>query len=224
MIYGIQHAGSPELRASLSLCPPAGCADALIDGSADIALVPVAALPKVKDVQIITDYCISASQRVETVALLSNTDLSLVKRIYLDSHSRTSVQLVRVLARELWKIEPQYVDNLPLTLSQGEAMVAIGDKVFEIEGRFNHKTDLAQQWHMMTGLPFVFAVWASRPGVDQKIVNELNAAISYGVRNIPMTVPWDGFRERNLRYLTQNIEFELSEGKREAINLFLSKL
>lgn len=224
MIYGITHAAPVELRDALILCPPAECADALIDGRADIALIPVAEIRNVPNAEIITDFCISATGRVETVALLSNTPIDNIHTIYLDAHSRTSVQLVRILAREHWGITPRYIDDLPSDLLPGEAMVAIGDKVFEIENRFTQKTDLAQHWQEMTGLPFVFAVWVARIGVDKQLITQLNAALAIGVDSIPMAVPWDKNRERNLRYLTENIEFRLSEDKHKAIHLFLSKI
>lgn len=224
MIYGIIHAAPIELREALVLCPPAECADALIEGRADIALIPVAEITRIKNAQIITDFCISATGRVETVALLSNTPIENIHTIYLDAHSRTSVQLVRVLAREYWGITPRYIDNLPTELLLGEAMVAIGDKVFEIENRFTQKTDLAQHWQEMTGLPFVFAVWVARKGVNKQLIEQLNAALAIGVDSIPMAVPWDKNRERNLKYLTENIEFHLSEDKHKAIHLFLSKI
>lgn len=225
MIYGITHEAPKELRESLVLCPPASCADALEDGSADIALVPVAALKNLPDARIITSYCISASSKVETVVLLSDTPLEEVSKIYLDTHSRTSVQLVRILAREKWGIAPIFIDNIPPRLEPHEAMVAIGDKVFELEKNYKIKIDLAQHWQEHTGLPFVFAVWATRKdNIDSRLVDQLDAAIGYGVRNIPLAVPWDDQRERNLHYLTHNIEFELSKAKHEAINLFLSKL
>ncbi|MEG1464282.1 MAG: menaquinone biosynthesis protein [Mucinivorans sp.] len=224
MIYGITHAAPAELRDGLVLCPPAQCADALANSSADIALVPVAALKTLPQARIITQYCISASGPVATVALLSNTDLAHIRTIYLDPHSRTSVQLVRILAQEKWAIEPRYVDQLPQKLAAGEGILAIGDKVFDLQTRFTHKIDLAQQWQELTALPFVFAVWATCRNIDSQIVDALNHAIGYGVHHIPMAVPWDESRERNIAYLTQNIEFELNEAKHEAINLFLSKL
>lgn len=224
MIYGITHAAPKYLRDALVLCPPASCAAALADGSADIALIPVATLKTIPNSHIITDYCISASDRVETVALLSDTPLNDIHTIYLDAHSRTSVQLVRILAREKWQITPKYIDNIPEELTAGEAMVAIGDKVFEIEKRYSQKVDLAYEWQQHTGLPFVFAVWATCKNIDQQIVKELNDALAHGVRNVPLSVPWDENRQRNLRYLTHNIEFTLNASKTEAINLFLSKI
>ena len=160
-----RHAAVPEAGRllaggdiALSLEVPSLCAASAIAGDTDIALVPAAAVPLIPGFsfssvpalspdgftpQVITDFCIGAEGPVETVVLLSDTPLCDVRRVYLDSHSRTSVQLVRVLAREHWRIGPQWVYFADCGsaaaagrgLEYGEAMVAIGDKVFRGVGR-----------------------------------------------------------------------------------------
>ena len=90
-VYGLQHADS--LRADLLLAPPADCAKNYIEGRADIALLPVAVVPELKNTNIVTDYCIGAVGAVRTVTVMSNEPITTVKRIWLDAHSRTSVQL-----------------------------------------------------------------------------------------------------------------------------------
>ena len=94
-IYGIRHAG--DLRAELLLTPPALCASNFIDGNADIALLPSAVVPRLKDAELVTDFCIGAEGEVRTVVVVSNTPIEEVRRIWLDAHSRTSVQLTGYL-------------------------------------------------------------------------------------------------------------------------------
>lgn len=231
-VYGIRHcaATSSSLRDSLLLAPPAECARLAINGEADIALVPVGALPELLKAQpgaeIITSYCISSSGGVRTVVLLCDSPIDQLHTIYLDAHSRTSVQLAQLLARSKWKITPRFVDGLPSDhqLSDGEAMVAIGDKVFELEDRFAVVTDLSDEWREMTGLPFVFAVWIALTPTGLAYADELNDALKFGAQNIERSLPDDPLRPRNLDYLTRSIEFDLSEPKRAAMNLFLSQI
>lgn len=224
MIYGIEHA-TPELRAALSLAVPALCAQSLIDQTADVALVPVAEIPHISNAKIITDYCISAYGKVDTVALLSRVPLDQIKTIYLDAHSRTSVQLARILARELWNIQPNWVENIPTKeLAETEAIVVIGDKVFDIQSNFSYKWDLAEQWQLLTGLPFVFAAWVSRTAVGDAIEQELNQALSYGCDHISESIPDHYDHEKAYKYLTENIQFRLNEPKRKAIKLFWEKI
>ena len=64
-IYGIRHAGN--LRAELLLTPPALCASNFIDGNADIALLPSAVVPRLKDAELVTDFCIGAEGEEEAL-------------------------------------------------------------------------------------------------------------------------------------------------------------
>ena len=87
-IYGIEHAGI-DLYADLLLSPPRGCASLLRDGGAEIALIPVAAVPSIPDIRIVTPFCIGASCSVRTVVLAADSSLDLLDTISLDSHSMT---------------------------------------------------------------------------------------------------------------------------------------
>ena len=106
-IYGITRAGG-SLREGLLLCPPRLCAEALRTGEANVGLIPVAAIPEIPDLQIITPFCIGASGPVRTVVLASDYPVEELDTIWLDSHSRTSVRLARILAAEKWGIAPQW--------------------------------------------------------------------------------------------------------------------
>lgn len=224
-IYGIRQAASVGLRAALSLDIPSACAQSLIDKCADVALVPIAEIPAIERARVITNYCISADGAVDTVALLSNTALHQITTVYLDNHSRTSVQLVRVLARELWNISPRWVDGIPeQKILDGEAIVAIGDKVFDIQQNYSLKWDLAEQWKELTGLPFVFAAWVSRTEQGDEIEAELNHALEYGVNHITQSIPLGYDPQTAYKYLTENIQFVLDEPKRASMKLFWEKI
>lgn len=230
-IYGIEQAAS-ELRGALRLAVPSACADAIINGNSDISLVPVADIPKVRSGRIITNFCLSADGEVDTVALLSNTPIEKIHTIYLDSHSRTSVQLVRVLARELWAIAPRWVDNsrLEMELLPGEAIVAIGDKVFDIEHRYVFKHDLSAGWKQLTGMPFVFAAWVAVTPKGIEIADQLDKALQYGVQHIAQSITDTHNKqreypfERSYNYLTQSLEFDLTQSKCKAMELFWEKI
>ena len=165
-IYGLRHCAN--LGVELLLAPPADCYQKFLDGEADVALVPAAMVPSLGEAEIITDYCIGALDRVRTVVVVSNTPIDKVRRIYLDAHSKTSVQLCGYLAKKLWHIEPEWVsladyDQLNHA-EEGDAFLLIGDKVFDNEGKFTYSYDLAEEWHKATKLPFTFALWVARKG------------------------------------------------------------
>ncbi len=226
-IYGIEHANL--LRAELLLSPPSANADAFADGRADIALVPSAAVPYLNDAQIITHYCLGAHNPVRTVVILSDSPVQGISKLYLDAHSRTSVLLAKILCDELWRIQPELVqmDDYSVVDNHvpGSGFLLIGDKVFDYEGRFAYKYDLAEEWKNMTGLPFVFAVWVARPGVPQESVKALDRSLEYGVAHIPESIAWYGHSGKPyaLDYLTNNIDFIFDEQKHKALSLYWEK-
>ena len=226
-VYGLQHADN--LRADLLLAPPAECARNYIEGRVDIALLPAAVVPELKQTDVITDYCIGAVGAVRTVTVMSNTPISSVKRIWLDAHSRTSVQLCGYLAQNKWHINPEWLhmpDYAVIDHAQpDDAFLLIGDKVFGYEGRFKYIYDLALEWREVTKLPFAFAVWVARKGVSYEITDQLQHALTFGVEHI-----WEAVSESNYmgvdggltayEYLTRNIDFILDEEKHKALKKF----
>ncbi len=224
-IYGIRH--EANLHAELLLAPPAGCYENYLQGKADIALMPSAMVPSLKSTNIITDYCIGASQRVRTVELFSNVPITQVRRIFLDAHSRTSVQLVGYLAAKLWKISPEWYDLQDYSqvafAEKGDAFLLIGDKVFDHEGLFNYCYDLAEEWNKATGMPFAFAVWVARKGTSYEHIDALQRALTRGVESIWEAIVEFGFDSKPYNayeYLTQNIDFVFNAEKHSALQKF----
>ena len=226
-VYGLQHADN--FGADLLLAPPAECAKNYIEGRADIALLPAAVVPQLTQTNIITDYCIGAAGAVRTVTVMSRVPIGQVKRIWLDAHSRTSVQLCGYLAKNKWRISPEWlhmsdysvVDNAPLE----DAFLLIGDKVFDYEGRLPYVYDLAVEWREVTKLPFAFAVWVARKGVSYEVVDALQRSLTFGVEHI-----WEAVAESRYMgvdggitaydYLTRNIDFILDDEKHKALKKF----
>jgi chorismate dehydratase len=229
-VYGIKESGRLS-DFELSLEVPSQCAEKMKNGEADIALVPVAALPEIGDFHYISDYCIGAVGEVKTVLLLSKVPLDRITRIFLDFDSRTSVALVRVLARHHWHIAPQW-ENLregrAVADREIESLVAIGDKTFAIRHNFPYVYDLAEAWIGFSGLPFVFAAWVSRERMPVRIIEQFTGALAYGVGRRRECI--DYFRDRLpayddcLGYLERNISYEFDARKKEGLGLFLKYL
>lgn len=227
-IYGLKESGF-EKKVILETDHPADCARKLISRTVDIGLIPVAAIPLVENAEIVGDYCIGANGTVRTVRLFSNNPLEEVENIYLDYRSRTSVNLVKVLARHKWKRGFNWINTSEGFDFEGikgnEATVLIGDQCFLFENSFTVSYDLAQEWKDHTGLPFVFACWTANRAIDPAFRKEFNEALETGVKNIPAVVEMFGtagvIQGETLKdYLTGNIDFILDDKKREAINLF----
>lgn len=225
-LYGIRHAA--DLRAELLLSPPSGCAEAFNSRQADIALIPVGALPGIadKDFDIVTSWCIGADGPVRTVVMTGNSPLKDIKRVWLDCHSETSVRLVRILAAKYWDIAPawEHLEDYSLldNPAPGDAFVLIGDKVFENEGRFKNTWDLAEEWQKRTKLPFVFAVWVARKSVPEETLAALEDALTLGVERIYEAILESPYADREYayEYLTRNIDYFFDEQKRIALERF----
>lgn len=227
-VYGLQHSDIFR-NIDITFDYPSECARKLQQNESDIGIIPVAALLSLPKYDIISDYCIGAVGAVRTVVLMSNSPLEKIKKIYLDYQSRTSINLVKVLSKHYWKNTPEW---LPFTLSQDansleshEGIVIIGDRVFNSENHYKYSIDLAEEWQKYTGLPFVFAVWASVTPLEQTFIDSFNESLEYGLKNIPLAI--DNFelkyidRNDGINYLNNNISYNLDKSKMEAIDKFL---
>lgn len=230
LIYGISQSGLLH-NYELQLDVPSQCAENLLSGKADLSLVPVGALPSFPHYELVGKHCIGAVGNVKTVLLLSNVPVSSLKTIYLDTDSRTSVNLVKVLASRLWKIKVNWKSlngTDPTSLETDEGVVLIGDKTFGISNFFKFSYDLAGCWRDLTGLPFVFAAWASTQTLPPEFVNQFEAALEWGVahsresivlaRNLAIS------EQELVHYLQNDISFPLDAAKRKGLELFLSYL
>jgi chorismate dehydratase len=231
-IWGLRESGFNK-RVVLETDHPADCAAKVISGKADIGLIPVAALPLIKNYHIISDYCIGAIGKVKTVMLLSNFPFEQVNSINLDYRSRTSVNLTRVLAKYFWKKEFNWINTSEKfdfkNIGKNEAVVLIGDQCFEFENSFSYKIDLAEEWIKQTGLPFVFACWTANRILDKDFIKDFNLALKSGVDNIEKVAKAFGNKvaigEKELRdYLTNNIDYIFDDEKKKGMDLFLELL
>ncbi len=211
---------------------PSACATQLIENKTDIALIPVAAIPFVNSPNIISDYCLGAVGKVHTVLLLSDLPLNKINTIYLDYQSRTSVNLVKVLARKYWNINPEWIDakvGFEEKISGDRAGVVIGDRAFGLRKKYKYVYDLSEEWHKMTNLPFVFAVWVANKEIDTNFLEHFNNALKFGLENISKSIEeFEGTKSNSEidlhSYLTKNIDFNLDAKKKESIKLFLNYL
>jgi len=232
LVYGLQHAPMGK-GFDLSLDVPAVCAQKLLAGEVDIALTPVAAIPQSNDFQIVTEYCIGAVGAVATVCLFANSPVENLHTIFLDSHSRTSAVLVQLLARDFWRIKPNfktisnYADIEQVKSGVGVGYLLIGDKTFGLAQKFTHTYDLAEAWIAHTGLPFVFAAWVARAGVSSEAINQLNQSLKFGVESIDTVIAEQIPKYQGVdvaHYLKHNISYPFDKRKREGMQLFFEMM
>ncbi|HMK04286.1 MAG TPA: MqnA/MqnD/SBP family protein, partial [Ferruginibacter sp.] len=108
LIYGFEQ-GKMKEEIDLVIDYPANIASFLTDDRIDIGLVPVAIIPSLKEQHIISDFCIGCDGAVASVCLFSEVPLAEIETILLDYQSKTSVELLKLLLEEHWKISPRLV-------------------------------------------------------------------------------------------------------------------
>ena len=159
---------APEAELVLDL--PSRLADRLASGDLDVALIPIIEYFRAGTYTVVPNIAIASRGPVLSVTLFSKVPWGEIRRLALDVGSRTSAALTRLLLHHRHRVRPELVP-LPIDRAAEEAdadaVLLIGDRAMRacLPG-FAHAYDLGQEWHDWTGLPFVYAVWAVRPGAD----------------------------------------------------------
>lgn len=211
-------------RVALRFDYPANVARQLLQNEIDIGLVPAAVLPLMKEYHIISDYCIGTEGAVASVCLFSDVPLEEISSILLDYQSRTSVALLKVLLKNHWKIAPELTDagkGFEQQISGSVAGLVIGDRAFEQRKHSRYIYDLGEVWKAFTGLPFVFAVWASNKPVSKDFAADFNEATGKGfafLDEIVAGIPPISYDLK--KYYTSNISYQLDEPKKAALQKF----
>lgn len=173
---------SPRVQVELDL--PSRLADRLRQGELDIALIPSVEYFRGAGAglgyEVLPGFAIAARGPVRSVKLFSRVPFDQIQRLALDAGSRTSQALTRVWLDAAHGVRPERIELLPMGVpvleSTADAVLVIGDRAMTVpDAPFHAVVDLAEAWNTMTGLPFVFALWVARPGVDLGDLPELLA-------------------------------------------------
>ncbi len=207
---------------------PSKVAQMLINDEIDLGLVPVAVIPQVPNAQIVSSFCIGATNPVASVCLFSKVPIEDIKSIILDYQSRTSVALLKILLKDFWKISPDFIASeaeFESEINGTTAALIIGDRALVQLNNFPFVYDLAEAWQKMTKLPFVFAAWVSNKILPETFIASFNISIKNSLAQVDTIIESIDFPEYHLNvYFKENIDYILDDQKRAGLNLFLSKL
>ncbi len=229
-LYGLEQSDVLS-KLELQLDIPSVGGKKILSNSVDIGLVPVAVLAKLDDARIITDYCIGANGPVKSVSIFSEVPIDKIEKVFLDHHSLTSVQLVKILLREHWQINPLQIDAHAGYIEEikgATAGLVIGDRALLLNNRFEYVYDLSAAWKQLTGLPFVFAAWITRKTLPDNLIADINNALQFGVSHIDTVA--ENYKHPNFSkeevydYLQNYISYNLDSTKRRALDLFIGKV
>lgn len=227
LIYGFEQ-GKMKNEVELVIDYPANVAAMLKKGEIDIGLIPVAAIPDLKNAEIISDFCIGSDGEVASVCLFSDVPLAEIETVLLDYQSKTSVELLKILLKEHWRITPQLkhaTANYEELITGTTAGLVIGDRALEQRSKSKYIYDLGLAWKAMTGLPFVFAAWVSNKKMPETFVDAFNKANALGLNSLDVIVGQQQYKLYDLyQYYTENISYRLDDHKKEGMQLFMNKI
>lgn len=211
---------------------PSVCARLLHEGHVDLGLIPSIEYLRCAHYRLVPGVGIGSRGDVATVALYTRRATRDIRTLALDTSSRTSVALTRVLCARHFGIDPRLVPHapdLPAMIEACDAALLIGDPAFDAdhEALGLRKIDLGAEWTAMTGLPFIYAAWTGRAGlVGPEQVEALQRAQAEGVAAIDAIAAAYGrgdeaLARRAARYLRDNVRYGLGPDEAAGLQLFL---
>jgi chorismate dehydratase len=229
-------------RYQIDRMSPSECATRLASGTADIGLIPTAALATTSGLRILPGCTIASKGKVRSLLLVRRASqrLHALRTVAADMASRTTLAHARILFRHWGNPDVPFlpaVADLDSMLERADAAILIGDPALmaleERANRFERTSeeliyhDLAEEWHTLTGMPFVSAVWAAAPGclLDENVAEDFIQSRNHGLENIDALVaewsPRMPLSEQTIRaYLTTNIHYVLDNECLEAMKVF----
>lgn len=223
---------------------PSKLAAMLERGECDAAIMPVVDFLRGTGEQIISDACIGTKTEgegnVRSVLLFHRVPLEKIRSGAVDSSSHSSVALTRIILADAHGVLPPFIEhapNLAQMLQAHDAALLIGDAALEakaavevsIDNAPHHILDLGAAWKELTGLPFVFAAWITRRGLDENAREELagvlQSARDEGFADLPQIVAGSPIKTTipNAQiedYLRHAIDFHLSDSHRKGMEEF----
>ena len=214
LVWGFTH-GPLAGKYELSFTVPSQCAEALREGEADIAIIPAIEYQRIDGLVMLPDMAIASKELVRSLLLVAKKPIEDVQSIALDSSSRSTQALTRILCADSWRIAPKFFEAAPdldAMLKDADAALLIGDPALRLAillggtarhgeggallsdaataGVNNagelHVYDMVAEWQRSTGLPAVLAIWAAREGVvSEEVLRDFAASRDFGLAHIP---------------------------------------
>lgn len=218
---------------------PSRCAAMLAAGQAEIGLIPVIEYQRIPDLKLIPNVAVASKGKVRSVLLAARGPLEEVQTVTLDTASRSSQALVKILLAKRYGVHPRFVERTPDAalrcenmLEASDAALVIGDPALRLAATADQLDvriyDLAEEWRALTGWPFVFAVWAARTEAvtdAATLVRDFQAAKQEGLGRLEelaasyaaeLQFPYNDL----LSYLRENVNYDLDEENRAGMRQY----
>jgi chorismate dehydratase len=218
-----------DLGGQLRFATPAKLAEMLRRDELDAALVSITEVLLNDRYDILDGIAIASLGEVYSVFLAHKKPLAEMTEVFCDTASLTSVNLLKVLLAEK-KLFPNFVplENYSVAAEQ-DFVLLIGDRAIEFQRQSHpHQIfDLGTAWLELTNLPFVFAVWALRRGVENTELRfELKAAKNFGLETLDYLIETRPEFDAQFRrdYFEWHIHYHLAADEKRGIAKFCELL
>jgi chorismate dehydratase len=218
--------------------------DLLAAGELDVSVI--SAVEYARDAaayHLLPGLAISCDGPVHSVALFSKRPLANLDdaTVLLTASSRTSVLLLELLCRHVWKVAPRFAtvraeaaDLATLATLPHDAVLVIGDAALHLRASHAYPVwqDLGEAWKRWTGLPFVFAVWAARRELDREAALEVHRSLlasrDWGIAHLDLLADEasrrSGIAVSTVRAYLGDLDYDLSYRHLAGLTEFFSRL
>jgi chorismate dehydratase len=227
------------IESELVLATPAKLAEMLRRDELDAALVSITEVLLNDRYDILDGIAIASLGEVYSVILAHKKPLEEAMEIFCDTASLTSVNLLKVLFAEK-NLFPKFLplENYEAAIEK-DFVLLIGDRAIDFQ-RLSRQSeakadaphaheilDLGWAWTEMTNLPFVYAVWALRRGIENKeLRRELRAAKNFGMDTLEYVIGSREEYDEDFRrdYFEWHIHYHLASDEKRGIAKFCELL
>lgn len=250
LVWGFTH-GPLAGKYDLTFTLPSQCAEQLARGEADVAIIPAIECQRIPGLVVLPGMAIASKHEVRSLLVVSRVPIEQVQRLALDTSSRTTAALVRLIAAGWWARRGARISftsappDLDAMLSECDAALIIGDPALRLAERhdageplWGRKTplylyDVISEWRAWTGRPGVLALWAARRDIlagaeASELVGDFQASKQFGLEHIPEiaanAAATLGLPQAHLEsYLLENINYSLDDENRAGLELYFEK-
>jgi chorismate dehydratase len=206
---------------------PSACADSVASGAAGVGIIPVVEMRRL-NLPYVPGLGIASNGPVRSIFLISREPADRIATVAMDTSSRTSVALAKIILDQKYGNRPRTIDRAPDLddmMQAADAALIIGDPALRLDlTRLPYRVyDLGREWTEWTGLPMVYAVWAGPQAKEAAPL--LRESYEYGRERIDEVIAASDFpHDLTREYLTKHIVYELTADYELGMELFLSLL
>lgn len=231
LVWGMLH-GEERSLVDLSFAVPSTCAERVVDGQADLGIIPVIETERHR-LSWIRGTGIACRGVVRSIFVIAKKAFGHIRTLATDTGSRTSVELARIVLAHRYGSHPVLIPMAPdlnRMLDAADAALLIGDAALAVDpSELDYPClDLGEEWAQLTGLPMVFAVWSGRREVVTRGYERLfESSCRFGLANLDRIIEEEAER-RNFpehlvhQYLTRNLVLLLGELEYQGMRTYLN--